>query len=96
MNLTPHDVILAPIYTEQAHRLTERENKYTFRVNRRANKIQIRQAVEELFHVKVRKVHTLNVMPKRKGGLRTRTPGFTSAWKKAIVTVAPGESIELV
>lgn len=96
MKLTVHDVILRPVITEQAARLTERDNKYTFRVHRQANKIQIRRAVEELFNVKVTRVWTSNVPAKRKGGLRTRRPGFTSAWKKAIVAVAPGESIDLV
>ena len=96
MNLTVHDVLLAPVVTEQTARLTELQNKYTFRVHRSANKIQIREAVQALFHVKVTKVATLRVPPKRRGGLRTRTPGFTSSWKKAIITLAPGDTIELV
>ena len=61
MNLTAHDIILRPVITEQASRLTELHNKYTFRVHRQANKIQIRLAVQQLFEVKVTAVRTLNV-----------------------------------
>lgn len=96
MNLTVHDILLRPVITEHTTGLTEKGNKYTFRVHKRANKLQIRRAVEELFNVKVKKVRTCVVPPKRKGGLRARRPGFTSAWKKAIVTVAAGDTIDLV
>ena len=96
MSLTIHDILLRPVVTEHSARNSERYNKYTFRVHSGANKIQIRQAVQTLFNVKVTKVATLNVPPKRKGGLRTRRPGFTSGWKKAIVTLAPGDTIDLV
>ncbi len=96
MNLTVHDIILRPVITEHAARMTERHNKYTFRVHRQANKVQIRRAIEELFSVKVKQVHTMNVPSKRKGGLRTRRPGATAAWKKAIVTLVEGNTIDLV
>lgn len=96
MKLTAHDVILRPVVTEQAARLTEQHNKYTFRVHRDANKIQIRDAVQTLFNVKVKKVRTINMPAKRKGGLRVRTPGVRSPWKKAIVALAPGDKIDLV
>ena len=96
MKLTVHDIILRPVVTEHAARLTERHNKYTFRVHRDANKIQIREAVKTLFNVKVTKVHTINMPAKRKGGLRVRTPGIRSPWKKAIITLAKGDTINLV
>ncbi len=70
--------------------------RYTFVVDRRANKHQIRKAVEELFpKVKVGKVNTMNVRgkPKRQ---QTRTPGFTSNWKKAIVTLTDGTIDEMI
>ena len=96
MNLTVHDILFRPVITENATLQTARYNKYTFRVHPAANKIQIRNAVQDLFKVKVTKVATLNVPAKRKGGLRTRHPGFSTAWKKAIVTLAQGDTIDLV
>tara|TARA_Y100000588_G_scaffold153360_1_gene167482 strand:+ start:156 stop:500 length:345 start_codon:yes stop_codon:yes gene_type:complete len=70
--------------------------RYTFRVDRRANKLQIRKAVEELFPgVKVKSVNTMNMhgKPKRQ---QTRTPGYTSNWKKAIVTLKEGTIDEMI
>ena len=69
------------------------ENKYTFEVARNANKYQIKDAVEELFSVHVTRVNTINVKPKTK---RVRyIAGKTRQWKKAVVTLAEGESIEI-
>lgn len=86
-----HDVILRPVITEKSSRLME-NNQYTFEVHRDANKIQIRKAVEEIFKVKVLRVNTINVKskPKRLGAFL----GRSRSWKKAIVTLAPGERIE--
>lgn len=69
------------------------DNKYTFEVDMRANKVQIKEAVEQIFKVEVEKVNTLKV----KGKLRRmgRHEGYTSDWKKAIVTLKPGQSIEV-
>ncbi|MBQ7545290.1 MAG: 50S ribosomal protein L23 [Synergistaceae bacterium] len=91
MNLTAHDIIIRPIITEKSSSLMAM-NKYTFEVHRSANKIQIRNAVEEAFNVKVAGVNTINV----KGKLRRRgiTKGFTRSWKKAIVSLMPGQHIE--
>ncbi|ACZ19414.1 50S ribosomal protein L23 [Thermanaerovibrio acidaminovorans] len=91
MNLVAHDVILRPVITEKSSRLME-NNQYTFEVHRDANKIQIRKAVEEIFKVKVLRVNTINVKskPKRLGAFL----GRSRSWKKAIVTLAPGERIE--
>ena len=96
MSLTLHDVILKPVVTEQAVQQQELHNKYTFRVHPRANKPMIRRAVEELFKVKVKKITTLNVPAKRKGRQRTGRVGFSTAWKKAVVTLRDGDTIELV
>jgi len=86
------EVIKRPIITEKTSDLMG-ENKYTFAVDRRANKLEIKEAVEKLFDVKVLNVNTMNVKPRRhRVG---RYEGFKSGYKKAIVTLAEGNSIEL-
>ena len=86
------DIIIRPIITEHSYDMIE-QNKYTFEVARDANKIEIGKAVEELFGVTVKKVNTLNVKPKKK---RVRmVQGYTRRWKKAMVTIAEGETIEI-
>ena len=86
------DIIIRPVITERSYDVME-SNVYTFEVAKDANKIEIRQAVEELFGVKVIKVNTLNVKPKPK---RVRyEAGFTRSWKKAMVTLQEGDTIEL-
>ena len=85
-------IIIRPIITEHSYDMIEM-NKYTFEVARDANKIEIAKAVEEIFGVTVKKVNTLNVKPKKK---RVRyIAGYTRTWKKAMVTIAPGETIEI-
>ncbi|MDR1472301.1 MAG: 50S ribosomal protein L23 [Synergistaceae bacterium] len=86
-----HDIIVRPIITEKSSRMMA-QNKYTFEVLPAANKIEIRQAVEEVFKVKVSSVHTIKVhsKPKRMG----RFSGRSRSWKKAIVTLLPGERIQ--
>ncbi|MBE6469034.1 MAG: 50S ribosomal protein L23 [Coriobacteriaceae bacterium] len=87
-----HNVIIRPIISERSYALME-ENKYTFEVAKDANKFQIKDAVEELFNVKVTRVNTLSVKPKTK---RVRyVAGKTRTWKKAVVTVREGDSIEI-
>ncbi len=87
------EIILRPIITEKSMRLAENENKYTFSVDKSANKIQIARAIEELFKVKVVKVNKIKQMPKRKRvGQYT---GFKPAVTKAIVTLAEGNKIEI-
>ncbi len=78
------DIILAPVITEKSMSGLQ-DKKYTFKVAKDANKIEIAQAVEELFKVKVKKVNTISV----RGQMRRqgRYEGYTSSWKKAIVTV---------
>ena len=86
MQFIPQDIIIAPIITERATDMLV-EKKYTFKVDKRANKIEIKKAVEALFAgVKVKSVNTMNV----KGQLRRQRmkEGYTASWKKAIVTLA--------
>lgn len=86
------DIIKRPIITEKSTDLMA-DNKYTFEVNLQATKLQVKTAVEEIFDVKVEKVNTARV----KGKLRRqgRYEGYTSEWKKAVVTLKPGHSIEV-
>lgn len=88
----PREVIIRPIITEHSYDMMD-ENVYTFEVAKDANKVEIGQAIEEIFDVKVVKVNTLNVKSKPK---RVRYQvGNTRTWKKAMVTVAEGDSIEI-
>ena len=89
---SPYEVIIRPVITERSFDKME-EGKYTFEVARNAPKEEIRTAVEKPFGVHVVKVNTINVKPKNKR-VRYQT-GKTRQWKKAIVTVAPGEQIEI-
>ena len=91
----PFDIIENASLTEKATLLSEKQNKYIFRVRPHANKIQIRQAVEKLFQKKVVDVNTCNYAGKKKRERRADF-GRKSHWKKAIVTLAEGEKIELV
>ena len=86
------EIIIRPIITEHSYDMMEK-GVYTFEVAKSANKIEIRKAVEEIFNVKVTKVNIINVKPKPK---RVRYQiGKTRAWKKAMVTLAEGDTIEL-
>jgi large subunit ribosomal protein L23 len=90
----PHEIIETASLTEKSTLLGEKQNKYVFRVSPSANKIQIRDAIERLFQKKVVDVNTCNYAGKQK---RVRGPlGRRANWKKAIVTLAEGEKIELV
>lgn len=88
----PREVVIRPIISERTYTRME-NNVYTFEVAKSANKIEIAQAVEAIFGVKVVKVNTSNVKAKPK---RVRYQlGKTRTWKKAMVTVAEGDSIEI-
>ena len=91
----PHlyDTIVRPVLTERNTELME-GNRYTFEVAPDANKIQIKEAVETAFDVKVLAVNTLNVHRKLRRE-RTRFKGYRTGWKKAIVTLAPGDKIDV-
>ncbi|MDE5786563.1 MAG: 50S ribosomal protein L23 [Duncaniella sp.] len=90
------EISITPIVTEKANKISEKYNRYTFRVSPEANKYQIKALVEELYGVKVTRVNTMIVRAKNKsrwtksGLLR----GNTATWKKALVTVAEGQSID--
>lgn len=92
MSLHPNQVLLAPVVSEKSYAMIP-DRKYTFKVHPDAHKTQIRQAVEELFEVKVADVKILKVpaKPKRRGMFRGQRPG----WKKAIVQLREGHTIEI-
>jgi large subunit ribosomal protein L23 len=92
VSLHPNEVLLAPVVSEKSYSLIE-DRKYSFRVHPDAHKTQIRQAVEQLFEVHVESVNVSKVKskPKRRGLVLGRRPG----WKKAVVQVREGETIEI-
>ena len=92
MSLHPNEVLIAPVVSEKSFSLIN-DRKYTFRVHEDAHKTQVRQAVEQLFDVKVQAVNISKVQskPKRRGLIRGRRPG----WKKAVVQLREGETIEI-
>jgi len=89
----PYEVLRRPVVTEKTSRQAAELNQYTFEVDLRANKVQVKEAVETAFGVRVLGVNLLKMRGKtrRVGRHVTRTP----AWKKAIVTLAPGDRIEV-
>ena len=87
------DIIKAPIITEKTANLAENNNTITFSVDVKANKTQIKQAIEKIFNVEVESVNTINVHPKKKRV--GRYSGYTNKVKKAIVKLKEGSSIEL-
>jgi large subunit ribosomal protein L23 len=91
--MSPYQVIKRPIITEKSNIATA-DNQYTFQVDRRANKTQVRDAIEHIFDVDVVEVRVMNIGPKygRWGRKRVKR---SPAWKKAIVTIAPGQRIEI-
>ena len=87
------DVIVKPLVTEKSHDQLDRLGAYTFVVNKDANKIEIANAVEKQFNVKVTDVRTMRYAGKQKR--MGRFVGRKASWKKAVVTLAEGDSIEL-
>lgn len=87
-----YDIIKAPIITEQSSKLMESQNSYTFEVDRKANKVEIKKAVEAIFNVTVVRVNTVNVLPKFKR--MGKYEGYKQAYKKAIVKLADGQKID--
>ena len=92
MSLHPNEVLLAPVVSEKSYSLIA-DRKYSFKVHKDAHKTQVRQAVEELFGVKVTNVNisTVKAKPKRRGAFAGTRPG----WKKAVVQVREGDTIEI-
>jgi large subunit ribosomal protein L23 len=96
--LTAADIILRPVISEKSIDESGR-GKYTFAVHQDANKVQIKAAIEELYKKEKVTVVAVNVLTskakeKRRGTKRGRITGHTSAWRKAVVTLAPGQKIE--
>ncbi len=87
-----YQVLKRPILTEKTD-IQRDDDQYVFEVNRRANKLQIKEAVEQIFDVRVLKVNTMTVKPKRRR-LGRKTIQTRPAWKRAVVTLAPGERIQ--
>lgn len=94
MSRDPRDIIIRPVVSEKSYGLAESAGKYTFEVAGDSNKIEIREAVEAQFHVHVTAVNTLWVRGKKRR-LGRMPEGRTKRWKKAIVTLAPGDSIAI-
>ena len=92
MSLHPSQVLIRPVISEKSYGQIA-NNQYTFRIHQDAHKTQVRQAVEELFDVKVERVNILKVQPKPKR--RGLTRGTRPGWKKAVVQLKAGDSIEI-
>jgi len=88
-----YNIIIRPLITEQGMHFANQKGAYSFEVNRKANKAQIRNAVERIYNVKVQKVRTAN--RKGKERRRGRNYGVTSSWKKAVVFLDPDYHIDL-
>lgn len=88
-----YNIIIKPLVTEQGIHFANTKNAYSFEVNKKANKVQIRNAVQRLYNVKVSDVRTANVKgkPRRRG----RSFGTTKSWKKAVVVLHPDYHIDL-
>ena len=87
------DIIKAPVITEKSSNIASNDRKYVFKVDAKANKSQIKDAIEKIFKVKVESVNTVNVHPKKKRV--GRYSGMTNKYKKAIVTLVNGNKIDL-
>ncbi len=93
IDVDDYDIIIRPLITEQGMHFANVKSAYSFEVNKKANKTQIRNAVQRIYNVKVQKVRTAN----RKGKYRRkgRTSGMTPSWKKAVVFLHPDYHIDL-
>jgi large subunit ribosomal protein L23 len=88
-----YDVIVRPLITEQGMHFANVKGAYSFEVNKKANKTEVKQAIERIYGVEVLKVRTANHIGKRRR--RGRTTGTTSSWKKAVVYLKPDHHIDL-
>lgn len=87
------EIIKAPVITEKGSRLAQDEGKYLFKVDPKASKSEIKEAVEKIFKVKVDEISTINVKPKKKRV--GRYAGMSNKYKKAIIKLAEGQTIDL-
>ena len=90
--MTKWEIIKGPIITEKSNDLLENEGKYTFKVALEANKVEIKQAIEAIFNVKVLDINTVKVLPKRRRV--GKYEGYRPAYKKAIVKLANDDKID--
>jgi large subunit ribosomal protein L23 len=95
VSLTAHEIIIRPVISEKSMDESQR-GKYTFAIHDDASKIEVKAAIEELFKVQVTAVNVLTTKAreKRRGTRRGRISGWTTPWRKAIVTLVPGQKIE--
>ncbi len=96
--MAPDQIIIEPVLTEKTNlQREEKRRTYTFHVDGRANKLQVMQAIKELFSVRPVSCRIINVKgkPRKSRGRRAATEGSTSTWKKAIVSLKEGERIEI-
>ena len=99
---TYSEIIIKPLLTEKDVLMRETQNKYAFQVHKDANKIDIKNSIENRFDVKVKKIATMNFIGKEKnmtvrsGGRTIRTQGKRASWKKAVVTLMDGYEIDLL
>lgn len=97
MSLGAHQIIVAPILTEESQIQIRKANQFTFRVHKDANKKQIREALEAIYpDIKITGVNTINYRGKRSAITGRRRPGHKPNWKKAIVTLREGDTINLI
>jgi len=94
VKLDEYSIVIAPVLTEKSVNMARTQNKYTFKVAKQANKIQIAKAIEQIFDVAVEKVNTIKMRGKRRQH-NYKAVGRTPDWKKAIVTLKEGQSIDL-
>jgi large subunit ribosomal protein L23 len=92
--MDPYSIIRKPMLTEKCHDLKEKYNQVAFQIDRRANKVQVKEAVEKIFKVKVKRVNVMNMAGKKKR--LGRNMGKRSDWRKAVVTLMPGETIDII
>jgi large subunit ribosomal protein L23 len=93
--ISPYSIIVRPLVTEKSTALSM-AGKYIFQVDMRANKPQVKTAVEKAFNVTVTSVNIMVMKPKKRGGARSgRKVTYSSEWKKAVVTLGPDDKIEL-
>ncbi len=94
----PREIVLEPILTEKALRLQDTANQYIFKVDPNANKIEIRDAIARRFSVKVKSIRVINVKgkPRQRYTRKGRVSGYTSSFKKAVVTLEEGQTLDFV
>ncbi len=90
----PYAVIKTVVLSEKSNTLTEEQNKYTFKIDKKATKIDVAQAVKAIWGVDPLSVNTMNYSGKKRRK-RTKLAGATPSWKKAVVTLKPEDSIEI-